>query len=688
MVDFLYCIVDDQGRSYYIDNIGNVVVSSLPVPLNYTPDGWQDKVINYAKSTEYQGMIRTFTIPLNFVRDGAKILRYLRYNYGVQAVGDIVILKRDHDDGKYKGYYKGAIDFSQFTYDDQKATAQVMERGLSELIKANENTAYEIPLNVPEVISVTFDGITLYSVVNVINYKDSILNDIGQPDINIIYSSVIFIGLSVTDTETKYPSLVFNSVTTYLGVESTSAADPNGWLIKAQDRTTINLKGNIKFRMAGSDGYRVLAYIKAGGTSREVDIIPLTPIPGTPQSIDRNFDVNITLDPEELLYIVVANTGSGAGKSTTFDTDNKFVLTYDYRKPATQVQCLRPFYVFSQLISKVTDGKYTASSNLLNNEAFNYVLTCGDALRGFMAGTPVDYKGPVLKTSLHDFFSAYRTAFGIGMANRDVAIIEKRKYFSNDNNIIDLGEIANLQETPALDYIFNTIKIGWPEQTFDDVNGRSEFNTTHTYELPITRVVKELDLTSPYRADCYGAEFTRINLDSKTTTDSESDNAIWMIHINDTLGLNRDGYTDLTGVKTNTVFNVNLTPKMCLKANGDYIRIGLDKLEDKLIKYTTSQKNADLSRVVNGEILKESADYPIAKLAAPLFLPSQIQFDCNVPINIVDVMENDPYGRISFKWKGNTYYGYAFDVGQQPAMDNSQTYKLFATTDSNLKKLI
>ncbi len=93
----------------------------------------------------------------------------------------------------------------------------------------------------------------------------------------------------------------------------------------------------------------------------------------------------------------------------------------------------------------------------------------------------------------------------------------------------DLWEVKDFQVSVAEDLIYNTIKVGYPNQNYDDINGKDEFNTTHVYNTPLTRIAKELDLTSEYRADSYGIEFTRANLAGKKTTDSGTDNDVFII---------------------------------------------------------------------------------------------------------------------------------------------------------------
>src|SRR5688572_16121656 len=113
--EFRYYIVDAQGRSYWVDASGMVQISSIPKELRSTPDGWQDKTVAYGRSNSSPGIIRTFTLPLRFPLDGKKILRYLYYQYGIQAIANLIILKRDvrFNTDVYKQYYIGSMDLSQ-----------------------------------------------------------------------------------------------------------------------------------------------------------------------------------------------------------------------------------------------------------------------------------------------------------------------------------------------------------------------------------------------------------------------------------------------------------------------------------------------------------------------------------------------------------------------------------------------
>jgi hypothetical protein len=119
---------------------------------------------------------------------------------------------------------------------------------------------------------------------------------------------------------------------------------------------------------------------------------------------------------------------------------------------------------------------------------------------------------------------------GLGIEN-DVLVIEKTSYFFDKNVVIDLGEVSEFEITVADDLVFNTIKVGYANQDYDSVNGKDEFNVTQNYTTPHTRIVQELDITSPYRADSYGIELLRVNLDGKDTTDNKSDNDTFFLNV-------------------------------------------------------------------------------------------------------------------------------------------------------------
>lgn len=694
--ELLYFLLDDNGQTYDNDQNGNLITTSTPVSLENTPDGWQETAIKYGRSATYFGVTTSYTVPLGFVKKGARILRQLFYGTtGVEAVGNIAIAKYNHILMKYKRLFSGALNFSTFQDASDIAEIQATEADLSMLIKANEGTTYEIDVDVPEALNVTMDGLILYSVVGAVNYAN-LITDGSSSSPDTFTSKIIFLGISVIDTETKYPSILWATVTGYRTAESLDY-DPNDWLMDVKDPTTVHMKGSISITLFGGTAYRIGLYVRSGPFARIIDIVPTTPyffIPGGDGKYVIPFDVTFDLLPGEKVYPFFEHDGDSVGKVASIGIDSKIEFTYNYRGAPTIVQWLRPMHVFQKLIEKITDGKYTAISDFLSSFKNDFVLTCGDALRGFHTGVPVDYEGPKIKTSLRDFFQSYNAMNGIGLGNEaDTARIELKSHFYQSGIAVSIGMVSDLVVSPAEDYIFNVVKVGWPEQTYDDVNGRNEFNNTHTYTTPIKRVVKELDLTAKYRADPYGIEFTRINLQNTTTTDSSSDNDVFILNIKgDGIGgyiINRPDYDVLTGVLAgDSIFNVECSPTRCLIGNGSYIHVGLDKQDAKYLEFQTTEKSRSLLTTIDGVMIEEKANYLIGNLAPKLFLPYLFDFKCKSPVNIVDLIEENPYREIEFEDVKGVFRGFIIDAGQQPGNDATQTFTLLASVNNDILKLI
>jgi hypothetical protein len=152
--------------------------------------------------------------------------------------------------------------------------------------------------------------------------------------------------------------------------------------------------------------------------------------------------------------------------------------------------------------------------------------------------------------------------------------------------------------------------------------------------------------------------------------------------------LNRPAYDSITGITSPDVFNVELSPKRCLIEHGSSLHIGLDRQDTQFLVYQTQDKNPNLSTTMGGVTITESANYQIVNLAAPLFLPHLFEFDTEVPLNLVDLVEADPYGKFFFTWEGNKYYGYINDCSQQPSMNPAQTFKLLAGRGNNMMNLV
>ena len=66
--DHIYFLMNQANESYYVAS-GVVMTSSSPKPLQFSPDGWRNIQIVNQRNAKYFAMDRSFTVPLDYVKD-------------------------------------------------------------------------------------------------------------------------------------------------------------------------------------------------------------------------------------------------------------------------------------------------------------------------------------------------------------------------------------------------------------------------------------------------------------------------------------------------------------------------------------------------------------------------------------------------------------------------------------------
>jgi hypothetical protein len=170
--EFEYVLLDAMYNCYYMDN-GVLKKQQLlafhngnkKFYLPQHPDGWQNIQISFASNNSYWMLNRTFSVPLNFITDGADILRNLRYKgKGFSEVVYVLILRNNRTSGVFEAEYYGQLDMSKASDDALRGvTINSLEGGLYSYFNTNVNSAYDIPCDesVMDAISVFNDGMTL-----------------------------------------------------------------------------------------------------------------------------------------------------------------------------------------------------------------------------------------------------------------------------------------------------------------------------------------------------------------------------------------------------------------------------------------------------------------------------------------------------------------------------------------------
>jgi len=728
--DFLYFLMTPDNMFYYIDH-GVVMQSGTPKPLIHTPDGWLDIQIGRTRNPRYFALDRTFTLPLDFVLDGAKILKSIFYKQGFEAAIKFAISEKRisfsddrgvpllTEDGiriliddntalltedvpeyapVYTLLYAGELDFTQFSQMGTKVTVNAMEGGPSKFLKANENVVREIPFT--DSIAVNMTGVRLHQKAEFL-----VIDNYNEID-----------GDKYYDGHTLALNFVSQEAITSLGagdeqrVKASNQAQTlwpaNTWfLLSSEESSSIELEWDFNMTATLAPGIAALPGTKfflqlillqgpeLPMVINELQQIQLDPLMmyNHPINFKGTYSGNVPANHRCILYMS-ANLNKPFTKFIYGTDPGSLKVKYTYVYPNTVIKAFRPLTLFKALAAK--NGINKVSSKTLEKYK-DVVITCGDSIRRI--------EDAVAKTSLSDFFNAFNTILSIGMAViKDLLVLEEKSFFVNYTEPMNLGAAKTLKVAPAQDQLYNTVKIGFPSQNYEDVNGREEFCNTHTYSLPVTRITKELNLVSPYRADCYGVEFTRINLEGKTTTDDSADNDIFLLHIEDKVivnpgqpdhgayNLDRSLNPYASGLlETETVFNLWLSPKQCLYRNGSFVRSCLYKADAEKITFNTTEKNSQL--VVSEpdkKIVAERADVMVTDLNPQLYNPIILEIETRVPYEAGPFLKRNIDNTWLFTYDNQSFIGFPVKDSIQPATNGSQVFQMYSAPQNDLDKLI
>lgn len=677
---------NDAGTFYRVEN--GIVQLGAPRPLEYSPVGWKDTSIVNQRNSTYFALDRSTGAKFEFVEDGATILKYLYYNFGRKKKVSLIIAKQElyFDNTEYGFYYRpfynGDVDFTTFSHDGPKVSANILEGGIVKLIKAFQNQKYEFDVDVPEMKKIKWDGIKLFDKANYGFFEFPITQVFGDLE----HSLPVFF----VNNEGASSGLAFGNSPLQNLVGFDLATNNDRWIFNSLlQTTTVRFKGQISLQLTNPAKNYHAYFKKQNGTS--YDIVPTVSLGAGVHTFD--FDITIPISAGDRIFALAFRQGPNVAiiyKNTTFSA------SYSSRLATTFVKAVTPEYLLKQLINKISKGAYTVQTDLLAAN-FNFMLTCGDAIRGL--------PGSKLKTSLADFFKSIGVQFDIGLGMvAGMLRLEEKVFFVDYTNPIHLGAGSNLKVKHAIDYTFNSIKVGYPEQNYDAAlgaaNGKLEFNNTYSYTTDIDEITKELNLVSVYRGDCFGAEFTRINFSGKTTTDNDSDNDIWIIHttkipIDDPIEgpvyeLNRDLNPYVTGVPDPaSVFNVYLSPGRCLQRLGRFIHSCFYKMEDSKLVFQTTEKNADLVTTLPASApVHDNQDLEVSTLLPALFSP--VACDVDLPINFdsFDILDQNAVKTFTFDYNGVTYKVIPVKVSVEPYTEDKQVYSLLFAPDNDLTQLI
>ena len=526
---FYYFLADAQNRTCsWVD--GGVVKNAIPTPLPQHPIGWKEIDLKWGTNVKYWSLNRSFGNSLTFINDGANIIRWHTYNgKGSEEELYIIILKQNFLTGLYELEYRGKIDFSTVKDDPYIGiTIKTLEGGALRYLNANDSVTYEIPCDGrnPDAIKVIYDGTSL---VARFNYS--------CPDVKIQeYTYAIpltFISSTGDSVDVIHGTQSFEVIngpaTDYVATSKNDFFEAN---------TTTTLKGVVKLRVYNIETVASTVTIdiyKNDGTRINIynGTIPAAPVYNQPILFaPPDVPININMVAGERVFFIIHQYFE---KNVMNLVNTEIVLDFNTKKIPSTSFALRPLDSLKKIVELMSNGLCTADSKFfaINNKV---VATCGDSLKNVdTVNAGID--GYNLKTSFSDWWSFYNGLYNLGMKIIDnvIWIEPKSDLYKPDQKITDLGEASKFSITMGNENLVNSIKNGYPNQTYNGLNqndGKLEFNASQEWSTGITSVNKAYDLTSKWNAGCYIQEFIR-EVYTSGSKYNESDNGVYATEISD-----------------------------------------------------------------------------------------------------------------------------------------------------------
>jgi hypothetical protein len=679
---FQYYIFSKDKKPLYQDSTTGFIlegdpatllkVDGSPAHLDESPDDYQKFIIHLARNVKYWGIFRDMTQPTKFIKDGAAILRNRMWVKGFEETCYLGLARLDKTSlpYTYEPWYLSELNMPKIQ--DNKGFVQIeaLEGGISKYFKANEGTQFTIPIDTdPEMQTVLLDGFYFDCKLKYDTFVD--FDGSGSHLVPMVFEVGEGTRINVTQNENAIVAVPAPSGYQAISID---------WMMTADADTDLHFSGQLRLVPFATPGTYTLKL--RTNTNRVATIF--TRNLNTP-AITIEFEADFQIKNGERLFLEAQWTGATA----IVYGESSFNVTFKNRPKPSYARGLYPSTLLKRIVEQLTNKTCTVKSTWLDSKR-DILFLSGDSIRTI--------PGASITISIDDFFNAMGFwQAGLGFEG-DTLVIEPLSYFFRDEVILDLGEVAGAKITAAEDIICNTMAAGYDKQDYDDVNGKFEFNQGQQWILPVTKVTRKLELmVTPVRADPFGIEFIRINKLYQDTTDDKGDNTPFMVNIEPSIQMDgsimyhklyRPLYSKCIGVPDPVnIFNTELSPKHGILNNGQLIRSLLDfYLDGQLITLASADKNTDLDTILNGVEVLENQQIQAGSLGQQLFRPYYFTFTTQVPINLMKIVNTNPYGKVKFTWNGLDWYGYLCDGSFNPATDETQSWKLIVCPGNDLTK--
>jgi hypothetical protein len=683
-----------QRREYKLVNVDNgtsIILNSTGT--NNEPKGWDESDYTIKRSVKNFSITTTLSNNLEFTGSGARFLLDAYNSKGVEA--NVKMFETRFNPNTDAPYIFTIVDFDFSEMQRTKTTVQIpfTSGGLNQLLKAKLKDKFEFT----RLESITGETIqplqtSEFAVINRPIYLDSkaetaeanrqsvdlIINifedgkTIGVPSTVIYDSDDRFVsalpnqiddtpttGLSATcfyylnDIDKVFNlSISFSSFITALSINNTDLLALD--LVIYENGAALDVKQRIRLK----------EYLNINDTT----INELVEVSYNDESFELKENESLALQwyantPDDLTFFTLKQQSIDFKiQITEFSTRNDL---------PRRSKCILNKNVGKQGMSIINNDPNTYYSDFFNNGDFKLSgVTSGKWIRGFLDDS-ITFS---FKDWLENCNSLFNMGYNIELVNGKETLVHEplKHFFRPETKIYIKEQVSNVKRSVAKEFVFNTIRSGYKKPSgdnlYEEVNGLNEFNTSNEYITPITRVVQEYDIESPFRADSEGKELTvRKSIRLFPTEDYRTDKTIFNLDLKDE-GTNvlaervwQDDYeTEPQGVfSPDTATGLRLTPYRNMERHFWFINNSLTKYPDKYIRYSSSRGNSDLiTKKAGEEEKKENGNFKINSLENAIFVNEWIEFEYPVDFDLINQVNG--YSEVNGRRIPNMYFKVEF----------------------------
>lgn len=705
------------------------------------PDGWLDTTVNYKRSSKYNGLLKSLTLPFGFTLKAAYLLRKELYKYGILArvYLTIAMWRKPYI---YETIYNGKLDFGKCKDTLTRFEIDAIDNDFGIQLDAYEDVDFAIPLD-ETALDVTLPGLKLKEQPQFIFSPTTDFRSDAYPEMRLINYTPNSVNASVFNAGFFADSFpLWDTANAF-------------YFYKATTDTKVNLKGHLEgvvFSASIPRNYNLGVYKSGVGLVKQLYSIVLPNSTPVPFSIDWDFNVNVL--EGERLFFYMERVGSVVSTDNGFNiAKGNMQLSYQTISPESKCKAFRVYDIYTKLLQLMNTTSPNVPNQPVPNQSYllqktwrDLVITCSDSIRPSVVGTiyqagdtlqaggrylvksgAITYNSvlynvgqyfnyklghetfttiaggfveqvkatPSIILNFNTFYQAMRSLQGgnIGFGqDGGLACMENMAYFFRAGiGTLDLGTINQFELTPAIELIANAIKVGYKDQQFDKINGTQEANSTQQYVTDLLSPKKELDLVSPINGAAYFIEQVRTTPQDSAASRSDNDNHF--IYLKSTpegdgsyKPLQLDATLSYSGIDDVNYYNWYITPKRNLLRGGAYLASIFDKMKGYSIHFASGLKNTDLVTTdTSGLRVAENADIPIGNLPNKIFQPYYVSVLAGLEMF---TLFQTPYSDIKFTYNDVEYKGFANEISSDLGSNSAQTFKLLLTPDNNLENLV